>query len=97
MALAPVWSVVFRELLLQVDDMHHVFRLDLPTLYACHLLICLVAGVVFLLLRPSVKIRGLRWIAANFFLDALFLLLMLTRSEWHRDFLRVAFNCHQAI
>ena len=71
------------------DYLHHLVRLDLPTLYACHLLICLVAGMVFVGVRPSVDIRGLRWIAANFFLDTLFLLLMLTRSEWRGDLLGV--------
>ncbi|MEZ2348171.1 diguanylate cyclase [Terriglobus sp. RCC_193] len=61
----------------------HLERLDFTTLYACHALLCLVAGVSFLLLRPTVKVPGLRWIAASFFLDELFLLLLLNRNQWH--------------
>ncbi len=69
--------------------MHSIARLDLSTLYACHLLVCAVAGMAFLLVRSSVKIPGLRWIAANFFLDTLFLALLLGRFTWQGKLLPV--------
>jgi diguanylate cyclase (GGDEF)-like protein len=59
----------------------HLGRLDFTTLYACHALLCLVAGFSFLLLRPAANIPGLRWIAANFFLDELFLVLLLQQNQ----------------
>lgn len=61
----------------------HLGQLDFTTLYACHALLCLVAGLSFLLLRPAAKIPGLRWIAIHFFLDELLLVLLLKRGQWH--------------
>lgn len=69
--------------------MHSIARLDLSTLYACHLLVCAVAGIAFLLVHTSVKVPGLRWVAANFFLDTIFLALMLSRFAWQGESLPV--------
>lgn|GEM_PF-2949705 len=61
----------------------HLGRLDFVTLFACHALLCLVAGLSFLLLRPAAKVPGLRWIAVHFFLNEVLLLLLLKRNQWH--------------